>query len=62
MKDRVWSAQKQELIDNANWVQPRTFGMVERLECGHEPHLAKTEELLQIIERAARAEPGDLGN
>ena len=47
---------QEELIHNAKTVQPKALDVVERLDCGHEPHLAKTEELVHIIARAAKAE------
>lgn len=53
--DRVVSVEQQErMIKSAKEVHSGAFDVVERLQSGHEPILSKVEELVCVMERAAR--------
>ena len=53
--DRIVPVEKQEsIIKSAKEVQPSAFDVVERLQSGHEPNLSKVEELVGVLERAAK--------
>ena len=53
--DRVVSVEQQErMIKSAKDAQSTAFDVVERLQSGHEPIFSKVEELVGVMERAAR--------
>ena len=53
--DRIVPVERQEgMIQKAREVQSGAFDVVERLQSGHEPNLSKVEELVAVLERAAR--------
>ena len=55
MLDRIVPVEQQEgMIRNAKEVHSTAFDVVERLQSGHEPNFSKIDELVGIIERAAR--------
>lgn len=55
MLDRIVPVEQQEgMIKNAKEVQSTAFDVVERLQRGHEPNLSNIEELVGVMERAAR--------
>ena len=54
MLDRIVPVEQQEgMISRAKELQSSAFGVVERLESGHEPILSKVEEMVGVVERAA---------
>ena len=53
--DRIIPATEQEtMIQRAKEIQPKAFGVVERLDCGHEPIYSKISELVGIVEKAIK--------
>ncbi len=53
--DRIVPVEHQEgMIKKAREAEPSAFDVVERLQSGHEPNFSKIEELVAIMERAAR--------
>lgn len=55
MLDRIVPVEQQEgMIKNTKEVQSTAFDVVERLQSGHEPNLSNIEELVGVMERAAR--------
>jgi len=47
-------AQQEKMIASAKEVQPKAFDVVEKLESGHEPIFSKIDEMVHIVERAAK--------
>lgn len=51
--DRIIPLQAQEeMVKNAQELQPKAFDVVERLESGHEPILSVTSQLAGVVKKA----------
>ena len=48
----VWK--QEEMIELAKQMQPKASNVVESIETGHEAILSKTDDLVTIVERAAK--------
>ena len=53
--DRVVPVEiQQQMIRTAKDDQPKAFDVVEKLKCGHEPLLSNIDELVSIVQQAAK--------